>query len=59
MVSEETDFCEGVEAVAADAVAATGFLDGCIALDVDGAKRRYVHLTWYCADQVVRESCMK
>ena len=59
MVSEESDYCGGVEAVAADAAAAMGFLDGCIALDADGAKRRYVHLTWYWADQVVRESCME
>ena len=47
MISEETDFREGVEAVAADAAAAKGFLDGCSALDADGANRRYVHLTWY------------
>ncbi len=57
MVSEETDYCQGVKAVAADAAAAKGFLDGCSALDADGAKRRYVHLTWYWADQVRRESC--
>ena len=56
MVSEETDYCQGVKAVTADA-AAKGFLDGCSALDADGAKRRYVHLTWYWADQVRRESC--
>jgi len=57
MVSEETDFCQGVAAVAADAAAAKSFLDGCSALDADGAKRKYVHLTWYWADQVGRESC--
>ena len=57
MVSEETDYCQGVKAVAADAAAAKGFLDGCSALDADSAKRKYVHLTWYWADQVRRESC--
>ena len=57
MVSEETDYCAGVAAVAADAAAAKSFLDGCSALDADGAKRKYVHLTWYWADQVRRESC--
>ena len=43
--------------MAADAAAAMGFLDGCSALDADGAKRKYVHLTWYWADQVGREIC--
>ena len=45
MVSEETGFCQGLEAVAADAAAAKGFLDGCSALDGDAAERRHVHLS--------------
>lgn len=56
-VTEETDLCEGVEAVSAAGAAAMSFLDACGGPEGEGSERRYVHLTWYWAEQVKRESC--
>ena len=56
-VTEETDFCEGVEAVSVAAAAALDFFDVCGGPRGEGGQRRYVHLTWYWAEQVKRECC--
>lgn len=56
-VTEETDLCEGVEAVSVAAADALDFFDACGGPEGEGSQSRYVHLTWYWAEQVKRESC--
>ena len=56
-VTEESDLCEGVEAVSVAAAAALDFFDACDSPEGEGSQRRYAHLTWYWAEQVKRESC--
>ena len=57
VVAEETDLCEGDEAVSAAVVTALGIFDACGAPQGDGSQRRCGHLTRYWAEQMKRESC--
>ena len=56
-ISEENDFCAGLELVGAACGSSLEFFRRCVVLDADGSKRKYVQLTGYWADQVFREIC--